>query len=121
MLIQAPIAAEKEILLKTLKDTSYDELYRFQWLLQFTYFQKSISCTFHGYPNWTASASQLVDQMVETCGPQSVEVTREVLMDMNSTDLMERLSETILRLKGKRKKTKTATSHRRVHNHEFYL
>ncbi|KAJ4930945.1 hypothetical protein JOQ06_025246 [Pogonophryne albipinna] len=96
-----PIAAEKEILLKTLKDTSYDELYRFQWLLQFTYFQKSISCTFHGYPNWTASASQLVDQMVETCGPQSVEVTREVLMDMDRTDLVERLSETILRLKDK--------------------
>ncbi|XP_034009272.1 uncharacterized protein LOC117500509 isoform X2 [Trematomus bernacchii] len=97
----APIAAEKEILLKTLKDTSYDELYRFQWYLQFTYFQKSISCTFHGYPNWTASASQLVDQMVETCGPQSVEVTREVVMDMDRTDLVERLSETILRLKDK--------------------
>ncbi|XP_034009280.1 uncharacterized protein LOC117500511 isoform X2 [Trematomus bernacchii] len=94
----APIAAEKEILLKTLKDLSDDELHRFQWLLQFTFFQKSIS-SFHGYPYWTASALQLVDQMVDTCGPQSVEVTREVLMDMNRTDLVERLSETILRLK----------------------
>ncbi|XP_034009278.1 uncharacterized protein LOC117500509 isoform X8 [Trematomus bernacchii] len=96
----APIAAEKEILLKTLKDLSGDELYRFQWYLQFTYFQKSIS-SFHGYPYQTGSALQLVDQMVETCGPQSVEVTREVLMDMKTSDLVERLSETILRLKDK--------------------
>ncbi|XP_034009270.1 uncharacterized protein LOC117500508 [Trematomus bernacchii] len=95
----APIAAEKEILLKTLKDMSDHERYRFKCLLQFTYFQKSISYSFHGYPYWTASALQLVDQMVETCGPQSVEVTREVLMDLNRTDLVERLSETILRLK----------------------
>ncbi|XP_034057097.1 uncharacterized protein LOC117536366 [Gymnodraco acuticeps] len=95
----APIAAMKEIL-KTLKDLSGDERYRFKWYLPFTYFQKSIS-SFQGYPNWTESASQLVDQMVETCGPQSVEVTREVLMDLNRTDLAERLSETILRLKEK--------------------
>ncbi|KAK1894976.1 NACHT LRR and PYD domains-containing protein 1 like, partial [Dissostichus eleginoides] len=97
----AQIAAEKEILLKTLKDLSDDELDRFQWLLQFTFFQKSISYFCYGYPNWTASASQLVDQMVETCGPQSVEVTTEVLMDLNRSDLVERLSETILRLKEK--------------------
>ncbi|KAJ4930722.1 hypothetical protein JOQ06_025030 [Pogonophryne albipinna] len=97
----AQIAAVKPILLKTLKDLSEDELYRFPWYLQFTYFQKSISYLFHGYPYRTASASRLVDQMVETCGPQSVEVTREVLMDMDRTDLVERLSETILRLKDK--------------------
>ncbi|KAI9532116.1 hypothetical protein NQZ68_034321 [Dissostichus eleginoides] len=95
----AQIAAVKPILLKTLKDLSDDERYRFQWYLHFTFFQKSISYSFHGYPNWTASASQLVDQMVEICGPQSVEVTREVLMDLNRSDLVERLSETILRLK----------------------
>ncbi|XP_034009277.1 uncharacterized protein LOC117500509 isoform X7 [Trematomus bernacchii] len=97
----APIAAVKPILLKTLKDLSGDELDRFQCLLQFTYFQKSISYSFHGYPYQTGSALELVDQMVETCGPQSVEVTREVLMDLNRTDLVERLSETILRLKEK--------------------
>ncbi|XP_038566685.1 NACHT, LRR and PYD domains-containing protein 1 homolog isoform X2 [Micropterus salmoides] len=32
--------------------------------------------------------------MVQTCGQQSVEVTKEVFMDMNRTDLVERLSET---------------------------
>ncbi|XP_033981930.1 uncharacterized protein LOC117479027 [Trematomus bernacchii] len=89
------------LLLKTLKDMSGDELYRFKWLLPFTYFQKSISYLCHGYPNWTGCALELVDEMVETCGPQSVEVTREVLMDMNRSDLVERLSETILRLKDK--------------------
>ncbi|XP_034057058.1 uncharacterized protein LOC117536349 isoform X5 [Gymnodraco acuticeps] len=96
----APIAAMKEILLETLKDLSVHERYRFQWLLPFTSFQKSISYFCHGYPNWTESALQLVDQMVEPCGLQSVEVTREVLMDLDRTDLAERLSETILRLKG---------------------
>ncbi|XP_033958944.1 uncharacterized protein [Pseudochaenichthys georgianus] len=97
----AQIAAEKPILLETLKDLSGDELYRFQWFLQFTYFQKSISYFSYGYPNWAERTLQLVDHMVETCGPQSVELTREVLMDMNRTDLVERLSETILRLKNK--------------------
>ncbi|KAF3839497.1 hypothetical protein F7725_018214 [Dissostichus mawsoni] len=48
--ISAEIAAEKEILLKTLKDLSDDELDRFQWLLQFTYFQKSISYFFMDIP-----------------------------------------------------------------------
>ncbi|KAI9532115.1 hypothetical protein NQZ68_034320, partial [Dissostichus eleginoides] len=67
----------------------------------FTYFQKSISYFCYGYPYWTESALRLVDQMVETCGPQSVEVTREVLMDMKTSDPVERLSETILRLKDK--------------------
>ncbi|KAI4812097.1 hypothetical protein KUCAC02_014952 [Chaenocephalus aceratus] len=98
--LTAPIAAMKEILLKTLKDLSDHELYRFQWFLQFTYFQKSISCIFHGYPYRTASALQLVDQMVETCGPQSVEaidkkqiygqqsmeVTTEILTKMKEDD-----------------------------------
>ncbi|XP_034057062.1 uncharacterized protein LOC117536350 isoform X2 [Gymnodraco acuticeps] len=97
----AQIAAEKPILLETLKDLSVPEHHRFQWYLPFTSFQKSISYLFHGYPNSTESALRLVDQMVETCGPQSVEVTREVLMDMDRTDLAERLSETILRLKDK--------------------
>ncbi|XP_034057046.1 uncharacterized protein LOC117536345 isoform X2 [Gymnodraco acuticeps] len=97
----AQIAAEKPILLETLKDLSVHERYRFQWYLPFTSFQKSISYFCHGYPNWTESALQLVDQMVEPCGLQSVEVTREVLMDLDRTDLAERLSETILRLKDK--------------------
>ncbi|XP_010766065.1 uncharacterized protein, partial [Notothenia coriiceps] len=116
----AQIAAVKPILFKALVFMSDDELHRFQWYLQFTYFQKRISCIFHGYSNWAESALQLVDQMVETCGPQSVEVTREVLMDLDRTDLVERLSKPILRpkalehlrfetLKGSR------TSHLRAH------
>ncbi|KAI9526274.1 hypothetical protein NQZ68_041559 [Dissostichus eleginoides] len=100
----APIAEEKEILLKTLKDLSGDERYRFQWLLQFTYFMKSISFCY-GYPYRTKRASSLVNQMVKTFGPQSLEVTKEVLMDMDMdmdrSDLLARLSETILRLKDK--------------------
>ncbi|KAK1895677.1 NACHT LRR and PYD domains-containing protein 1 like [Dissostichus eleginoides] len=75
----APIAEEKEILLKTLKDLSGDERYRFQWLLQFTYFMKSISFCY-GYPYRTKRASSLVNQMVKTFGPQSLEVTKETIL-----------------------------------------
>ncbi|XP_056235668.1 NACHT, LRR and PYD domains-containing protein 1 homolog [Seriola aureovittata] len=43
----------------------------------------------------------MVDLMVERYGQRSVEVIREVLTDMNRTDLDQRLSETSLRLTGK--------------------
>eukprot|EP00064_Thunnus_orientalis_P024246 superscaffoldBa00010127_g24527 len=42
----------------------------------------------------------LVELMVEICGQQSVEVTREVLKKMNKTDLVQRLSDTLSGSKG---------------------
>uniref|UniRef100_A0A3B4UD19 Pyrin domain-containing protein n=1 Tax=Seriola dumerili TaxID=41447 RepID=A0A3B4UD19_SERDU len=75
------------------------EFKKFKWLLQSRYFQR-------GLPQIPRSRleredrAEMVDLMVERYGQQSVEVIREVLTDMNRTDLDQRLSETSLRLRG---------------------
>ncbi|XP_073341134.1 uncharacterized protein [Pagrus major] len=97
-------AAVKKILLENLKSLSHTKLNKFRWLLQFTHFQRSLPEI-----NWLLTrrelnsadrAELLVHLLVETCGQQSVEVTKEVLMDMNRTDLVQRLSEASSGLKG---------------------
>lgn len=104
-------AAVKKILLETLKGLGHIKLNKFRWLLQFTNFQRSLPQI-----NWvlTGSHPRLVDRggllvhlLVETCGQQSVEVTKEVLMDMNRTDLVKLLSEASSVLEGQRKKHHT--------------
>ncbi|GLD53087.1 uncharacterized protein AKAME5_000587800 [Lates japonicus] len=83
----------ERILLETLNGLSHKELKKYKWFLQFSYFQR-------GLPQipWSqlekADRAELVDLMMEMCDQQSVEVTREVFMDMNRTDLAQRLSET---------------------------
>uniref|UniRef100_A0A4W6BZK1 Pyrin domain-containing protein n=1 Tax=Lates calcarifer TaxID=8187 RepID=A0A4W6BZK1_LATCA len=83
----------KQILLETLNGLSHKELKKYKWFLQFSYFKR-------GLPQipWSqlekADRAELVDLMMEMCDQQSVEVTREVFMDMNRTDLVQRLSET---------------------------
>ncbi|XP_037642068.1 uncharacterized protein LOC119497756 isoform X2 [Sebastes umbrosus] len=93
--------AVKQIVLKTLKDLSNKELRKFKQLLQFTSFKKSLPYIPLDVLYFADRADELVDLMVKTCGQQSVEVTREVLMDMNRTDLVERSSETSSGLKEK--------------------
>ncbi|XP_037642054.1 uncharacterized protein LOC119497753 isoform X7 [Sebastes umbrosus] len=93
--------AVKQILLETLKDFSNEELKKFKRLLQFTFFKKSLPYFPFEVLNLANSANALMDLMVKTCGQQSVEVTWEVLMDMNRTDLVERLSEISSGLKEK--------------------
>ena len=96
----------RELLLETLNDFSDQELTKLKWLLQFTYFKK-------GLP-WIqlepADRTKVVDLMVERCGQQSVEVIREVFMEMKRTDLVQRLSETSSEPKGEINKT-TVISH----------
>ncbi|XP_045902062.1 uncharacterized protein LOC123969011 isoform X2 [Micropterus dolomieu] len=87
-------AAVKQILLETLEYLSLMELKKFIRLLQFTYFQKSLPQIPRSKVDGVNSAHVLMNLMVQTCGQQSVEVTKEVFMDMNRTDLVERLSET---------------------------
>ncbi|XP_018555614.1 uncharacterized protein LOC108899589 isoform X1 [Lates calcarifer] len=83
----------ERILLETLNGLSHKELKKYKWFLQFSYFKR-------GLPQipWSqlekADRAELVDLMMEMCDQQSVEVTREVFMDMNRTDLVQRLSET---------------------------
>uniref|UniRef100_A0A4W6BWM4 Pyrin domain-containing protein n=1 Tax=Lates calcarifer TaxID=8187 RepID=A0A4W6BWM4_LATCA len=75
-----------QILLETLNDLSHKELEKFRRLLQFTYFQKNLPQIPWSQLNM-ADGGQIVDLMVKRCGHQSVEVTMEVFMDMNRTDL----------------------------------
>ncbi|XP_050931905.1 uncharacterized protein LOC108899588 isoform X2 [Lates calcarifer] len=84
----------KQILLETLNDLSHKELEKFRRLLQFTYFQKNLPQIPWSQLNM-ADGGQIVDLMVKRCGHQSVEVTMEVFMDMNRTDLVQRLSESL--------------------------
>nr|XP_033495582.1 uncharacterized protein LOC117265281 isoform X2 [Epinephelus lanceolatus] len=91
----ATMRAIKERLLETLSDLSDRELEKFKWLLQFTFFQRSLELISWREVQWTYNVNELVDVMVEKFGQQSVEVTVEVLMDMNRSDLMQKLSETI--------------------------
>ncbi|XP_049903278.1 uncharacterized protein LOC126392119 isoform X8 [Epinephelus moara] len=91
----ATMRAIKERLLETLSDLSDKELEKFKWLLQFTFFQRSLELISWREVQWTYNVNELVDVMVEKFGQQSVEVTVEVLMDMNRSDLMQKLSETI--------------------------
>ena len=99
------MGAVKELLLETLTDLSYEEQKTLKWFLQFTFFQRSLPQI-----HWSRLPEEdmaedmtesLVDVMVEKCGQTSVEVISEVLMDMNRTDLVQRLSETSSGLKSK--------------------
>ncbi|XP_071325390.1 uncharacterized protein [Trachinotus anak] len=96
----ATMAAVKELILETLTGLSFEDLQKFKWFLQLTCFQKGFP-----YIPWSRleadCADLLVKVMVEMCGQQSVEVTRQVFMDMNRTDLVQRLSETSSGLKVK--------------------
>ncbi|XP_071325157.1 uncharacterized protein [Trachinotus anak] len=95
----ATMAAVNELILETLTGLNYVDLEKFKWFLQLTCFQKGFP-----YIPWSRleadSADLLVKVMVEMCGQQSVEVTRQVFMDMNRTDLVQRLSETSSGLKA---------------------
>ncbi|XP_036929634.1 uncharacterized protein LOC119005785 isoform X16 [Acanthopagrus latus] len=95
----ATMRAVKELLLETLNDLSYEEQKNFAWFLQFTCFQRSLPQIPWSRLQMSYMAESLVDVMVEKYGQKSVEVTREVLMDMNRTDLVQRLSETSSELK----------------------
>ncbi|KAM6935594.1 uncharacterized protein PEZ65_005935, partial [Lycodopsis pacificus] len=84
----------KELLLETLNDLSSEELKKFRSLLQFNFFHWGLPQSSWRRLRWADRAELLVDVMMEIWNQQSVEVTKEVFMDMNRTDLVQRLSET---------------------------
>ncbi|KAM6936639.1 uncharacterized protein PEZ65_006697 [Lycodopsis pacificus] len=84
----------KELLLETLNDLSSEELKKFRWLLQFNFLHWGLPQSSWSQLYWTFRTDDLVDVMMEIWNQQSVEVTKEVFMDMNRTDLVQRLSET---------------------------
>ena len=104
----ATIPAVKHLLLETLNDLRNKELKEFKWFLQMILSQKELQ-DISWMKRHTDDRAQIVDQMVQTLGQQSVELTREVYMNMNRTDLVQRLSKPSSEPKGKTRKTKAVT------------
>lgn len=93
----------RTILLRTLENLSVTELHTFKWLLQFTCFLKGLPQL---HQHWYVQCyTDLVDDMVEMLGPHCEEVTREVFIDMDRTDLVHKLVESSSTLKGKLQNT----------------
>ncbi|XP_068592430.1 uncharacterized protein [Cebidichthys violaceus] len=84
----------KELLLETLNDLSSKELKKFKWLLQFNFLHWGLPQMVWSRLLMAHRADDLAVVMVQIWNQQSVEVTKEVFMDMNRTDLVQRLSET---------------------------
>ncbi|XP_039475988.1 uncharacterized protein LOC120442785 [Oreochromis aureus] len=88
----ATIAAVKHLLLETLNDLSDEELKKFKRVLQIIIPWWNLS-----FFSWRLSPSStraaVVNLVVDELGQQSVEVTREVFMYMNRTDLVQKLPE----------------------------
>ncbi|XP_051812818.1 uncharacterized protein LOC110969670 isoform X2 [Acanthochromis polyacanthus] len=96
----ATMAAVEELLLETLMGLNNRDLNKFRWFLQLTTFQKSLRKIPWGLMHH-ADRTKIVDLMMKTFGQQSVEVTREVFMDMNRTDLVQNLPESSSEFKDK--------------------
>lgn len=97
----ALIAAFKQLLTEILSDLKKKELEDFKKSLRSTL---SLSGKNLVYPSMRLRFGPLVpnvvSEMVEELGLQSVEVSMEILMDINRSDLAERLLETSSGLKG---------------------
>lgn len=107
-------AAVEMSLLPKVKALSIEEFEKFKWLLQFTYFKKSLPNISWSTLEWAETAYQLVVLMEHK--PQSLEVTEEVLMDMRIVP-EETLPETSWGLKGQRQETETDS----LHHHLFLM
>lgn len=86
------MAAVQQLLLEILNDLKDDELQNFQMFLRSEAFFRAKPTSVLKDPG--CRRTDIVDQMVETFGQQSVEVTREVLLHINRSDLAQRLPET---------------------------
>ncbi|XP_030605462.1 uncharacterized protein LOC115794225 [Archocentrus centrarchus] len=91
------LEAVRQILFETLKDLRFEDLNKFRLFLKFTCFKMGLP-QIQTHRN---TAEELVNQMVDELGHQSVEVIMEVLTDLKRTDLVQRLSESSSGLKEK--------------------
>ncbi|KAM4581057.1 uncharacterized protein PAE49_005725 [Odontesthes bonariensis] len=92
--------ADKQILLETLKSLSKTDLLKFTWLLELTCFQRGVPQIPHYKLEYRLMTAEMLNLVVVELGQQWVEVTKEVFMDMNRTDLVQKLSETSSASKG---------------------
>ncbi len=80
------MSAATMTVLKKLKDLSSKEFKKFKWLLQFTFFERSLPQIPWSQLEWAERPDILVELMVESLGHQSVEVTDDILTDMMRTE-----------------------------------
>ncbi|KAM4579872.1 uncharacterized protein PAE49_004972 isoform 2-T2 [Odontesthes bonariensis] len=92
--------ADKQILLETLKSLSKTDLLKFTWLLELTCFQRGVPQIPHYKLEYRPMTAGIVNLVVVELGQQWVEMTKEVFMVMNRTDLVQKLSETSSASKG---------------------
>ncbi|XP_029923974.1 uncharacterized protein LOC115370992 isoform X2 [Myripristis murdjan] len=86
-------------LFRILQDLDDRELRNFKWLLQ----QDELMNPFPAIQRCqleSADRPETVDQMVQTYGTATVEVTRRVLREMNKNDLVQRLLDSSSRTQG---------------------
>ncbi|XP_037640180.1 apoptosis-associated speck-like protein containing a CARD isoform X1 [Sebastes umbrosus] len=82
----------KKKLVETMEDLNYRELQQFKQLLQDTVMKKGL-LRISRQRMKMADRDEIVELMVKAYGQQSVEVTKKVLMMMNRTYLVQKLSE----------------------------
>lgn len=104
----ATIAAVKQLLLETLNDLSDEELKKFMEFLQLILNQKDLrdKSLVLTYRADRADRANIVELMMQTYGQLSVELIKEVFMNMKRTDLVQRLDKPSSG-QGKTKKTNT--------------
>ncbi|XP_072249636.1 uncharacterized protein [Leuresthes tenuis] len=104
----------KLLLMKIQNTFSQRDFEKFRWLLQFTYFQRGLQQIPKYQLEQAETPEGLAELLVERLGPQSVEVLREVLLDMNRTDLVKLLPETSSTPKGQSSLLKPDTNTKEV-------
>lgn len=99
------MAAVKQLLLETLNDLSDEELKKFMEFLQLILYQKDLRDKSLVLTH-RADRAKIVELMMQTYGQLSVELIKEVFMNMKRTDLVQRLDKPSSG-QGKTKKTNT--------------
>ncbi|XP_008428887.1 uncharacterized protein LOC103477511 isoform X2 [Poecilia reticulata] len=95
------VAVMKDLLLEILTDLKEVEFWKFKWFLQLTQFQQALPQV-----PWSAlqfaNRTQLVGMMWASCGERCLALAEEVLMDLDRSDLVEKLPLVSSSAKGKR-------------------
>lgn len=89
------MAAVQQLIVETLKDLSYGELYLFMLHLKKIIYQRNPSLTpemLSVMSDTSLNSYKLGVMMMEHLGQQSLEETRKILLKMRRTDLVQRLS-----------------------------
>ncbi|XP_061573622.1 uncharacterized protein LOC133440385 isoform X2 [Cololabis saira] len=87
------VAAVKHLLLEIVSDLRKEEFQQFKKILQMFISRKGLSRFFLRLDK-CSTVVEVVDVMVQALGRQSVEMTRQALLYMNRTDLVQRFPET---------------------------